>query len=98
MAEETEKSGPATGTKKSRTKARAAGPKWQISLPSARQVGFGLFGLLVGLALAFYLWWGISFGVWIDNGIYAIVLTLTAFGLAGMWLTLPPRRNAVAAS
>ncbi|MDE1821127.1 MAG: hypothetical protein KGJ23_10400 [Euryarchaeota archaeon] len=54
-------------------------------------MGFGLFGLLVALAAAFYVWWGVAFGHWIDNGVYAIVSTLVAFGLAGMWLTLPPR-------
>jgi hypothetical protein len=40
-------------------------------------------------AVAFYLWWGLSWGVWIDNGVYAVTATLLLFGLAGMWLTLP---------
>lgn len=67
-------------------------------LPTARQVGFGLFGLLFAAGIAFYLWWGLAFHVWIDNGVYAVVSTLTFFGLAGMWLTLPPRRASVAAA
>src|SRR5208282_2439284 len=41
------------------------------------------------LAVLFYAWWGFSFGVWIDNGVYAVVITLLLFGLAGMWLMMP---------
>ncbi|MGA8542161.1 MAG: hypothetical protein WB947_01250 [Thermoplasmata archaeon] len=54
-----------------------------------RQVSFWGFASLVVLAVAFYVWWGVSFGVWIDNGVYAVVITLLLFGLAGMWLVLP---------
>jgi hypothetical protein len=59
------------------------------SLPFARQATFWGFSLLLILAIAFYLWWGLSFGVWVDNGVYAVVVTLAGFGLAGMWLALP---------
>ncbi len=58
-------------------------------LPLARQASFWGFAILFVLAIAFYLWWGLSFGVWIDNGVYAVVATLAGFGLAGMWLCLP---------
>ncbi len=58
-----------------------------MSLP--RQVSFWGFAALVVLAVTFYVWWGVSFGVWIDNGVYAVVITLLLFGLAGMWLMLP---------
>jgi hypothetical protein len=58
-------------------------------MPMARMIGFWLFAALLGLAGIFYLWWGISFGVWIDNGLYAVMITLVMFGLAGMWLMLP---------
>ncbi len=58
-------------------------------LPLARQVSFWGFASLVVLAVVFYLWWGLSFGVWIDNGVYAVTITLLLFGLAGMWLVLP---------
>lgn len=44
---------------------------------------------MVVLAVAFYVWWGVTFGVWIDNGVYAVTITLLLFGLAGMWLVLP---------
>jgi len=59
------------------------------SLPLARKVSFWGFASLVVLAVAFYLWWGLEFGVWIDNGVYAVTITLLLFGLAGMWLVLP---------
>jgi type VI protein secretion system component VasF len=60
-----------------------------FDLPLHRQVTFWLFAALVVLAVVFYAWWGLSFGVWIDNGVYAVVITLLLFGLAGMWLVLP---------
>ena len=55
----------------------------------SRQVSFWGFAALVVLAVTFYVWWGVSFGVWLDNGVYAVVITLLLFGLAGMWLMLP---------
>jgi hypothetical protein len=58
-------------------------------IPIARRVSFFGFGALVVLAIAFYLWWGLSYNVWIDNGVYAVVIVLLLFGLAGMWLVLP---------
>jgi len=54
-----------------------------------RKVSFWGFATLVILAVAFYVWWGVAFGVWIDNGVYAVTITLLLFGLAGMWLVLP---------
>ncbi len=57
--------------------------------PTSRVVSFWGFATLVVLAVAFYLWWGLAFGVWIDNGVYAVTITLLGFGLAGMWLVLP---------
>ena len=58
-------------------------------LPLTRRVSFWAFASLVVLAAILYVWWGVSFGVWIDNGLYAIVITLALFGLAGMWLMMP---------
>jgi type VI protein secretion system component VasF len=66
------------------TEAGSLGP---LSLP--RRLTFWGFASLVVAAVAFYLWWGLSWGVWIDNGVYAVTATLLLFGLAGMWLTLP---------
>jgi len=59
----------------------------EMSLP--RKATFWGFATLVVLAIAFYAWWGIAFGVWIDNGVYAVTITLLLFGLAGMWLVMP---------
>ncbi len=62
--------------------------RWRgMSIP--RQVTFWGFAALVVLGVGFYLWWGLEFGVWIDNGVYAVTITLLLFGLAGMWLVLP---------
>jgi hypothetical protein len=58
-------------------------------MSTTRRASFWGFAGLVVLAVAFYVWWGVSFGVWIDNGVYAVVITLLLFGLAGMWLVLP---------
>jgi type VI protein secretion system component VasF len=55
----------------------------------SRRVSFWGFAALVVLAVAFYVWWGVAFGVWIDNGVYAVTITLLLFGLAGMWLVMP---------
>jgi hypothetical protein len=58
-----------------------------MSLP--RRVVFWGFAALLVLGAVFYVWWGLSFGVWVDNGVYAVVITLVLFGLAGMWLVMP---------
>ncbi len=55
----------------------------------ARRATFWGFALLVVLAVAFYVWWGVAYATWLDNGVYAVVITLLLFGLAGMWLVLP---------
>lgn len=62
--------------------------RWR-HMPLHRTIGFGLFALLFVLGIVFYFWWGFSFGVWFDNGVYAVVITLLLFGLAGMWLVAP---------
>ena len=59
------------------------------TLSLSRRVQFFGFASLLVLAVAFYIWWGLSFGTWIDNGVYAVVIVLALFGLAGMWLVLP---------
>ncbi|HTT34357.1 MAG TPA: hypothetical protein VLX64_01050 [Thermoplasmata archaeon] len=62
-------------------------PRAEVSLH--RRVSFGLFALLLAAAVAFYLWWGIGYGDWLDNGVYAVTIVLVLFGLAGMWLVAP---------
>lgn len=58
-------------------------------MTTAQRVGLWGFGALVVLAVMFYLWWGLSYGVWVDNGVYAVVITLLLFGVAGLWLCWP---------
>ncbi|HXY47595.1 MAG TPA: hypothetical protein VEK13_06850 [Thermoplasmata archaeon] len=67
----------------------APAPPRLSDMSLTRQISFWGFAALVVLAVAFYVWWGVSFGVWIDNGVYAVTITLLLFGLAGMWLVLP---------
>jgi hypothetical protein len=57
--------------------------------PALQTLGLWGFGALVVLAVVFYLWWGLSYGVWVDNGVYAVVITLLLFGVAGLWLFWP---------
>jgi hypothetical protein len=54
-----------------------------------QQVTFWAFAALVVLAAVFFVGWGLTYGVWLDNGVYAVTITLLLFGLAGMWLVLP---------
>lgn len=58
-------------------------------LPTVQELGLIAFGGLIVLAVVFYLSWGLFFGVWIDNGVYAVVVTLLLFGIAGLWLFWP---------
>lgn len=60
-----------------------------FEMPLARRIGYWLFATLVILGVVFYLGWGFAYGVWLDNGVYAVVITLVLFGLAGMWLVSP---------
>ncbi len=69
--------------------ARPVAPAVYRGMSITRKVSFWGFATLVVLAVAFYVWWGVAFGVWIDNGVYAVTITLLLFGLAGMWLVLP---------
>jgi hypothetical protein len=64
-------------------------PRRAPGMSTSRKASFWGFATLVVLAAAFYVWWGVSFGVWLDNGVYAVVITLLLTGLAGMWLVLP---------
>lgn len=59
------------------------------AFPDFRTLSFWGFGALVVLAVVFYVAWGVAWGVWTDNGVYAVVITLLGFGLAGMWLVTP---------
>jgi hypothetical protein len=93
MAQEKEETASSASEKKEGSSPAAKTPREPMNLPSARQVAFGLFALLLALAAVFYVWWCWQFHVCVDNGVYAIVVTLAGFGLAGMWITLPPRHH-----
>jgi hypothetical protein len=67
----------------------SAEPRRTPGMSTSRKASFWAFATLVVLAAAFYVWWGVSFGIWLDNGVYAVVITLLLTGLAGMWLVLP---------
>lgn len=58
-------------------------------LPLFRRIQLALFAGLVVLAAVFYVVWGLRYGGWFDNGVYAVTIVLLLFGLAGMWLTVP---------
>ena len=61
----------------------------QRRLPTIQELGLAGFGALIVAAVMFYLWWGLAYGVWVDNGVYAVVITLLLFGMAGLWLFWP---------
>jgi hypothetical protein len=56
---------------------------------TAGVIAFWAFVALLILGISFYLWWGISYDRWLDNGVYAVTVTLVGFGLAGMLVTAP---------
>jgi hypothetical protein len=65
------------------------GARRVADLPLYRQIEFWAAASLVILAVVFYLSWGLLYGVWLDNGVYAVCIVLLLFGLAGMWLVMP---------
>lgn len=61
------------------------------SLPSAKTMFFYAYTVLFAGGIALYLTWGIAFGSWnllvaANIGIYAVVIVMVVFGLAGMAL------------
>ncbi|HTP56555.1 MAG TPA: hypothetical protein VML53_07870 [Thermoplasmata archaeon] len=66
-----------------------AEPGRLAAMSTPRKVTFWGFAALAILGVAFYVGWGLSFGAWLDNGVYAVTITLLGFGLAGMWLVSP---------
>jgi hypothetical protein len=60
-----------------------------VPMSLTRVIEFWGFAMLLVLGVAIYVWWGVAYQAWLDNGVYAVVITLVAFGLAGMWLVLP---------
>ena len=58
-------------------------------VPLHRRITFALFALLLLLAVVFYVYWGLAYDGWFDNGVYSVTIVLALFGIAGMWLVTP---------
>ena len=52
-------------------------------LPGQKGVTAGFYYFLIPLALAFWIGWGLTFGVWWDLGLYAVLVVMLGFGLIG---------------
>lgn len=62
-----------------------------VSLPSSKTVIFYAYSFMLSLGVALYLIWGIAYGSWNifvaqNIGIYALVIVMVVFGIAGMLL------------
>ena len=44
--------------------------------------------LLLIAGILFYIYWGVTYGVWVDIGIYSITIVLVLAGIFGMILSL----------
>ena len=53
------------------------------NLPEQEKVIAGFYYFLIPLALAFWIGWGLKFGVWWDIGLYAVLVVLLGFGIIG---------------
>ena len=52
-------------------------------LPGQKGVTAGFYYFLIPLALAFWIGWGMTFGVWWDIGLFAVLVVMLGFGLIG---------------
>ncbi len=62
-----------------------------VNLPSSKTIIFYAYAFLLSLGVALYIIWGIAFGSWNifvaqNIGIYALVIVMVVFGVAGMLL------------
>ena len=44
--------------------------------------------LLLISGVSFYLYWGTTYGVWVDIGVYSLTIVLVLFGVFGLLLSL----------
>jgi hypothetical protein len=49
--------------------------------------------LLIIAGLAYYIYWGVRYGVWLDIGIYSITMVLVLPGIIGLFLTLMDKKE-----
>ncbi len=55
-----------------------------VELPTIFKLLFAILVLIAGLAL--YIFWAASYDAWADIGLYAVVVPIIGFGLAGIFL------------
>ena len=53
------------------------------NMPDQQKITTGFYYSLIPLAIAFWIGWGIKFGVWWDIGLYAVLVVMIGFGLIG---------------
>ena len=53
------------------------------NLPDQQKISAGFYYFLIPLALAFWIGWGLKFGVWTDIRLYALIKDMIGFGLIG---------------
>ena len=56
--------------------------------------GWTILSILFIIAgLAFYIWWGLNYGVWMDSGIYSITIVFVLGGFFGLLLSLSKEKK-----
>ena len=53
------------------------------NIPDQQKITAGFYYFLIPLAFAFWIGWGLKFGVWWDIGLYAVLVVLLGFGIIG---------------
>ena len=53
------------------------------NVPEQQKIVAAFYYSLIALAFAFWIGWGITFGVWWDIGLYAVLVVVLGFGLIG---------------
>ena len=53
------------------------------NIPNQEKMTAGFYYFLIPLALAFWIGWWFKFGVWVDIGLYAVLIVMIGFGLIG---------------
>ena len=53
------------------------------NIPDQQKITAGFYYFLIPLAFAFWMGWGLKFGVWWDIGLYAVLVVLLGFGIIG---------------
>ncbi len=59
----------------------------KMKIPTIKETPATVFYfVLLALGVLFYFAWGVAFGVWIDVGVYSVVVVLCGFGIVGLHL------------